>query len=408
MSAFTPDSPLVQAVITLLRQNPEGLAIPEIRRNLLRGGRPGVQERDLEQIVRLDLFRRQPGGKIILREMEPPHHEPEPDPADRPEQPYAGQPATLRGLPSLDSYLLFDVETNGLDPQTADFFQLSAVKVLHGQPVACFDEYAHVDLTTLSRALRVKLHFDDLNLETRIQQAETQSEILERFCAFAGDLPLIAHNGTFDLAFLHKHLPDLPNGMIDSMELFVLAWPVARSHSIEPLATAHGLIEHGARWPEVLALDEVLGISASLGTTPQNLFHSAIFDCLVLHLLLQDALESLRALPASLKNVFRQLSPALGDLVSAPPLAATVPETLLDLLPLVPWAEELPTFTIPPVAPPFEVPHVHTVYDQLLEKLNFPPRPAQREMIAQVTEHLAQGTQTMIEAPTGTGKPSHI
>jgi hypothetical protein len=228
---FQSDSPLVQVVMNLLRQQPEGLTIPDLRRALIKAGRTGVLERDIEEIVRLREFHRLPGGRIILREMEQ-ELPPTPDEveASRPELPYADHPSTLRDFPSLESFIIFDVETNGLDPESADFFQLSAIKVVDGQPVATFDEYARVDTKSITRALRVKLHFDELGLEEKIQQAGTPMDVVQSFQTFAGDSPLVAHNGNFDMGFLHKHTPDLPNQLVDSLELACLAFLTALNH----------------------------------------------------------------------------------------------------------------------------------------------------------------------------------
>ena len=400
MTRFTHDSPVVQDIMTILRQNSDGLAVPEIRRALLRGGRPGVLERDIEQIVRLPSFRRLPGGKIILQEMESPARDDEEASVQR----YADNPSTLRNLKSLDAYIIFDVETNGLDEKTADFFQLSAVKVVDGLPEACFNEYARVDTSTISRAMRVKLHFDELGLETKIQNAGTQNKALEAFCEFAGDLPLVAHNGTFDIKFLRKHRPGLTNQLIDSLELFVLAFPAARSYRIESLANEAGFVEGGERWRDLLALDKQLGISKGLGVDPQALFHSAIFDCLVLHLLFQDAMEKLRGLPDAFKALLRHLSPTLGDFLEAPSVPIDAPTDLRDVIPLTPWESERSTFDLQPSNLVCDESTILNLYNHLLSELTWQPRESQREMIRQVTQHFTHGTQAMIEAPTGTGK----
>lgn len=405
-SSFTQDSPVVQAVKVILRQHPDGLTIPEIRRALLTAGYPGVLERDIEEIVRLPDFRRLPGGRIILREMESEFvEEPTEDDVARPDRPYADHPSTLRDLPALEAYVIFDVETNGLDPARADFFQLSAIKVVDGQPVAAGDWYARVDTSTITRALRVKLHFDELDLEEKIQTAGTQAEALAAFRAFAGDLPLVAHNGTFDIAFLRKHDPALPNVLVDSLELLCLAFPAESSHSLERLAESFGLIEGDSRWREVLALDTALGVSARLGVEPRALFHSAIFDCLVLYILLQDALSTLRSLNPLFKAQVRQLSPGLGDLIGAPEIPTTAPADLGDLIALHDWrVEATGSEREPDPGLKCDEPTVSRLYDDLLAKLGWEPREAQREMIRHVTRIFAEGDQAMIEAPTGTGK----
>ena len=407
MTAFDANSSLVQSIAATLRQNPQGLNAPEIKRALTRQGRPGVKESDIEQIARLPEFRRLPGGKIVLREFEPDYTpSPEEDEAERPEQPFAEFPSTLRNLPPLDSYVIFDVETNGLNPKNAEFFQLSAIKVVDGQPVSAFDEYAHVDTRALSRALRDKLHFDQLNLDARIQNAPPPAEVAARFLDFAEGLPLVAHNATFDYRFLKKAAPDFPNPVIDSLELIVLAYPTADSHSIEPLAEQFGLKNGAARWREVLAIDEALGISRALGVQPGDLFHSAIFDCLVLHILFKDALAHLRSLPESVRAQFGHVSAELAQLVNAPALSSEAPASLDAVIPLNDWTGEAREFSepLPSIDIPCQEASTARVYADLLQKANWQPRPPQREMVGRVTRHFAEGSQGMIEASTGTGK----
>jgi ATP-dependent DNA helicase RecQ len=404
---FNTDSPLVQAIAALLRQSLAGLSAPEIKRALTRQGRSGVQEHDIEQIARLPEFRRLPGGKIILREFEPDYTPPpDEDEAKRPELPYTEFPSTLRNLTELDAYVIFDVETNGLNPKQADFFQLSAIKVVNGQPVEVFDEYAHVETRSITRALRDKLHFDQLNLDARIQSAKSQAEVARLFLDFASGLPLVAHNGTFDYQFLKKHAPDISNPLVDSLELLILAYPAAASHSIEPLAEQFGLKAGQPRWNEVLALDESLGISRGLGVQPGELYHSAIFDCLILHILFNKALATLRALPDSVRVQFRHLSPGLAALVNAPPLPATPPASLDEVILLSSWVAEAQEFSepLPAIEIPCEEHATLEVYHQVLNKACWFSRPPQEEMIRRVTDHFAAGTQGMIEASTGTGK----
>jgi len=403
---FSSSSSLIQSIIVLLQQNESGLSIPEIRRALTRQGRPGVQESDIETIAHLPEFRRLPGGKIILREFEP-NYSPnqEEEEAERPELPYSESPSTLRDLPSLTSYIVFDVETNGLSVDQADFFQLSAIKVESGQAVNTFNEYAMLDIRTITRALRIKLHYDELKLDKKIQTAEPQTKVVSKFIKFTEGLPLVAHNGIFDYKFLKKHL-DFPNKLIDSLELFVLAFPTATSHSIEPLAEKAGFKKNGKRWDEVLALDKSLGISSDLGIDPSNIFHSAIFDCLILHLLLCDALKTLRDLPAIVRTQFHHLSQGLVKLVNAPSLPNETPTDLSQVIPLHSWTEEMHSFStiFPPIDIPCEENSVLEIYHQLLKHAHWEARSPQQEMIKQVTRHFASGTQGMIEASTGTGK----
>ncbi len=401
---FSRESPLVQAIMSLLREHPDGLSAPEIRRALVRKGRPGVLECDIDAIAHLPEFRRLPNGRIVLREMERETSE-EVETSDQDMGEIAqGAKSTLRELPPLDSHVLFDLETNGLDPATADFFQLSAIRVEGGRPVAAANWYARVATSGIPRAMRDRLHFDELNLEAKIDAAGSQAEAVAAFREFAGTLPLVAHNGTFDIAFLRKHAPDLSNSLVDSLELLCLAFPAERSHSLEHLAEQFGLTEKGWRWDEVRALDEALGVSASMGVSPGALFHTALFDCLVLHILLQDALAKLRSLNPAFRAQIRRLSAGVGYLVWATEAPTQPPGDLREVIGLRDWGSDIPAVRLPEPGLTFDEKTVIGLYDRLVEANGWQSRVAQRQMVQHVTRLFADGGTAMIEAPTGTGK----
>ncbi len=69
---------------------------------------------------------------------------------------YSDNPASIINFPENDNYIIFDFETNGIDPNESDFFQLSAIKVIDGQRKEIVNEDAKVDLSKRSRALQVK------------------------------------------------------------------------------------------------------------------------------------------------------------------------------------------------------------------------------------------------------------
>lgn len=392
-------SPPVRAVEDALLDRPDGRTVPDIRRELVRQGRL-VDEPTIEEITRLPQFVRLPNGRVVLRDLYvPPSGEIEEPPSE--ELPEAAR-STLRDLPPLDAYVVFDLETNGLDTATADFFQLSAIRVQNGRATAARNWFAKVPTSGITQALRQRLHFDELGLEARIDAAGTQADVVAEFRAFAGDLPLVAHSGRFDHSFIVTRAPDLPNRLVDTLELFCLAFPAAGSHTLERLATREGLVEGGSRWPEVLAEDARLKVSATIGAPPGSHFHSALYDCLVLHLLLQEALRSLRGLRLPTRRLFAWVSPGLGRLVGAPDRTPELPDGLDHLID--PVEDQPPEPLLPNADLTCDEATVMPLYRRLLEAQGWQERESQREMVRHATRLLSQGGRAMIEAPTGTGK----
>ena len=399
MSVFPPDSPVAQEVRRILREHPDGLDVRQLKREMLRRGFPGVYEHDIEEIVSHPDFRRLPDGRIFLKEME--LLETPEEPAETGETSEEGEESTLRNLPPLDAYVIFDLETNALNPDEGDFFQLSAIKVINGQTVEAFNRFARVDTSRFTTALKKRLHYDELNLEERIRNGLSQAEVLEEFLDFVGDLPLIAHNGTFDISFLKKHRPDISNTLVDSLELAILAFPELSAHNLEALAEHLGLTENGDRWIQVEDLEKQLGLSDIMGCSLSELFHSALFDCAILHLVLLEIRETLRETHPYLRSYFRLLSPALGDWIEAPPLS-DIPSELESILRLP--KPVMPSPRLPDPSVSFNLKSIRGLYRRLLETYDWEERPVQEKMMDHVTRLLADGDKALIEAPTGTGK----
>jgi len=401
-----PKSPLVNEIKSILRQNEKGLSVPEIRRQLLLSGRFGLQESDIENIVKSDYFARLPGGNIILEEFRKGPELIDEEKQYPPEKLFTENPASIINFPKDENYVIFDLETNGIDPEKSDFFQLSAIKVVDGQPKEIFNEFANVDISRISRALQLKLHFDDLNLVEIINNAPQQKEIVDSFIAFSQGLPLFAHNGYFDYQFLLKYFPEIENSLVDTLELLVLTYPTRSSHSIENMAKDFGYQKNGSKWVHVLELDKELEVSESLGTQAgQSFFHSAIFDCLILYFLLQEAIEDLSRSSPALKSVIRVVSPGLALKIGNNDFYINTIENLSEIISLPDNnlsepIEESNNF----LGKPFEFTSVKSVYDNLLNDLNFEPRGSQLEMMEKITNLFNDSGISMIEAPTGTGK----
>ncbi|MEJ7612436.1 MAG: exonuclease domain-containing protein, partial [Candidatus Fervidibacter sacchari] len=402
--SFPINSPVGREVKRILRDHPNGLTVAQLRRELLRRGFSGVTEDDLEKMTRHEDFYRFPDGRVTLREL---ISEPEQSADDElAEEEPKTKPSTLRSLPPLTSYVIFDLETNSLQPEQGDFFQISAIKVINGEAVEVFNEFARVPTEPIPVALKERLHFRELDLERRIREAGTQRQAIAKFKAFVGDLPLIAHNASFDIQFLCKHDKSFEeHPLVDSLELLCLAFPELPSHAIERLAQHFGFVPEGERWDEVKKLDERLGIATQMGVADLTaLFHSALFDCAVLHLLLKEAQASLKQAKPAYKAHLRLLSDNLGDWVEAPPAPGRCPSDLSELIELhEPFALST-ALRQPDPSVSFDETTVTRFYECMRQVCQMERREAQERMVREVTRLLGRGEFGMIEAPTGTGK----
>lgn len=293
---------------------------------------------------------------------------------------------TLFHFPPLERFAILDLETTGLE-ESAQPFQLSALKVENWQIVGYFNSYANVppeQMEKIPYSLARKLHLEEIR--ERIQSSPPLEEVLEEFLSFLSDLPLIAHNAWFDIGFLRKFHPDLPNPFLDSIELFLLAFPLTTSYSLEELAK-YKRVEK-----EVSLLQKQLGFE---GLPP----HNALYDCLALFCLLKRAVKKLQNSSSASLLHFSTPSLAQSFGITQPP------QELSSLFPL-PAEEEADLKEIEGEVKDyaFDPKEVMEFYDKMVGEGKWEKRESQRMMVEKVGEIFHKGKIGMIEAPTGTGK----
>jgi len=137
---------------------------------------------------------------------------------------------------TLRSFIAVDTETTGLDFENDRLIELAAVRFEDGRPVADFEA-----LVAPGKALSpVSRLITGLTAE-ELEAAPPAGETLRAFLAFAGDLPLVAHNAEFDAHFVRRALEaqslgPVPGVWIDSLLMSRIAWPSWDSHRLDSLA----------------------------------------------------------------------------------------------------------------------------------------------------------------------------
>jgi DNA polymerase III epsilon subunit family exonuclease len=141
----------------------------------------------------------------------------------------------------LRDFVAFDLETTGLERDTDRIIEIGAVRVRDGAIAARMSCLAQAGkpLTPLVESLT------GISAEM-LAGAGPLKAALEEFLAFAGDLPLVAHNSDFDSAFLSlamasDGLGKLANPVFDSLLLARTAWPRLDSHRLENLVLTLGI-----------------------------------------------------------------------------------------------------------------------------------------------------------------------
>ncbi len=296
------------------------------------------------------------------------------------------------------SCVVFDLETNAdrIDPAEHEIIEIGAVRLVDGEAVDRFHQLVRptrqLSGTTVAlTGITAEILADGIGL----------TEALQRFRAFVGHEPLVAHNAfgydfrVLDAALARAEVDAPPGERADSLDLAHLIFPRA----------GEGMPTGGDGAPTIPGRQ--LGqLATHLEVSSAGEAHRADVDAALLAGVVQGLLERLTAGDPVASAIRWMLSEAAHPWLALVPafLSAEpqVPADRPDLLDVVPALQELPLlegsgeFDVDVVAASLEP------GGALLAGRRH--RPVQVDMTRRVARALAQGSQLLLEAPTGTGK----
>ena len=148
---------------------------------------------------------------------------------------------------AVSDYVVFDLETTGVNCSTDDVIEISAVKVVSGEVTEEFSTLVNPGRTIPFYATEVNGITDDM-----VADAPDFEAALSDFLAFAGDSVLVGHNiHRFDLKFLYRDAErflgkTLGNDYIDTLEIAQLYLPELSHHKLTDLADHYRIDADGA------------------------------------------------------------------------------------------------------------------------------------------------------------------
>jgi DNA polymerase III alpha subunit (gram-positive type) len=130
---------------------------------------------------------------------------------------FAGKRRTQE-LPN--TYLVVDIETNGLSADIDEIIEIAAIKVCEGVNTDVIQALIRISGTIPS-------HIEKLTGITNAvleKDGRDLSDVICEFSIFAGELPFVSHNITFDMSFLRKAYEkcslSMPNNLcIDTLRM---------------------------------------------------------------------------------------------------------------------------------------------------------------------------------------------
>lgn len=135
----------------------------------------------------------------------------------------------------VDDYVVFDLETTGLEPETSKIIEIGALKYRNNELVEEFSVLINPECKIPSIITEITGIKDE-----DVVNKKTIKEVLPEFILFIEDLPLIAHNSGFDLSFIEENihslkLNPLKNKNIDTLEIAKTYIPKAYNYKLETL-----------------------------------------------------------------------------------------------------------------------------------------------------------------------------
>lgn len=144
-------------------------------------------------------------------------------------------------------YVVFDLETTGVDVIKDDIIEISAVKVLGGKVADTFSTLVNPGRPIPYYATQVNGITDEM-----VEDAPDIREALADFLAFAGDAVLVGHNiQSFDLNFVSNAAEGLfgktvENDYIDTLHMARSCLPELSHHKLVDVASYFHISAEGA------------------------------------------------------------------------------------------------------------------------------------------------------------------
>ncbi len=135
----------------------------------------------------------------------------------------------------VDSYVVFDTETTGLNDLEDKIIEIGALKYENNELIAEFNYLINPEIPIPEIITKITGISNDM-----LTHEPTIETVLPKFLEFVGDLPIICHNVPFDTGFINNNLRKLnlnimKNPTIDTVELAREFIPKAYNYKLETL-----------------------------------------------------------------------------------------------------------------------------------------------------------------------------
>ena len=163
-----------------------------------------------------------------------------------------------------DEYVIFDLETTGFSSKNDKIIEIGAVKIKNRKIIDRFSEFVYPKCKIPYKITELTGITDEM-----VSDAECIETVLPRFMDFIKDTVLVAHNATFDTAFIKKNCDDLnlefDNTIMDTVPLARFLYPELKRVKLNLVAKHLGvsLDNHHRAVDDAKATAEIFIISVN-------------------------------------------------------------------------------------------------------------------------------------------------
>lgn len=139
-----------------------------------------------------------------------------------------------------DEYVIFDLETTGFSSKNDKIIEIGAVKIKNRKIIDRFSEFVYPKCKIPYKITELTGITDEM-----VMHSESIETVLPRFMEFIKDTVVVAHNATFDTAFIKKNCDDLnlefDNTVMDTVPLARFLYPELKRVKLNLVAKYLGI-----------------------------------------------------------------------------------------------------------------------------------------------------------------------
>lgn len=143
-------------------------------------------------------------------------------------------------------YVVFDLETTGLDVMSNGITEIGAVKIINGKVSEQFTTLIKPDYPITDEIVRITGITEEM-----VKDAPKISSVIPDFMKFIDGAVIVAHNADFDVKFIKRFAGaeeyEVKNKVIDTVEVARATLPFLRRHDLHTIAEHFGIAFHHHR-----------------------------------------------------------------------------------------------------------------------------------------------------------------